>query len=484
MAGGGVLRFEEVARFWNGGVRLGGTLYWDFLHLWRNVIDGLAASASPGGAGGSAGRGVARRDGARRLDSVGVDSWAVDYGLLDRRSKLIANPLHYRDRRAAGAVEAVHAVVGPAELYRRTGIAHLPFNTCYQLVADRDAGMLGDDAEALLLPDLFGFFLTGERGTELTNASTTGLLAAGAEAFDVELFERLELPRALFPPLRRPGALAGELSAEVLAEIAVDGPVQLVAVASHDTASAVVAVPAAAEHFAYLSSGTWSLLGVELARPVLTEAARLAGFTNERGLDGTTRFLRNVMGLWLLAESQRADERAGRGVPLETLLAEAARLPPLERVIDPDDPRFLAPGDMAARIAESCIERGEPVPASSAENARCILDSLALDYRRHLEAVSSLSGVEVEVLHIVGGGSRNTLLCQLTADACGIPVVAGPSEAAAIGNLLVQARSLGVLGGDLAALRAVVAGCCSTVRYEPDARSTALFAGAARRLAR
>jgi rhamnulokinase len=461
--GDGSVELTEVARFWNGGVPLGGTLYWDLLHIWRNVLEGLSAAGRAGGG----------------LDSVGIDSWAVDYGLLDRAGRLIGNPVHHRDPRTGPAREAVHAVVPPAELYRRSGIAPLPINTIYQLVADRDAGLLERASRMLLLPDLLGFFLTGTCAMELTNASTTGLLPVGAERLDDALLSALDLPPELFAPLRSPGSLIGELATPVRDETGLRRPLPLLAVASHDTASAVVAVPAAGERFAYVSSGTWSLVGVEVERPVPSEAALAAGFTNERGLDGTTRLLRNVMGLWLLSESRRAAERRQR---LDDLLAAAAAAPALRSLIDPDDDRFLAPGDMPARIAAACRERGEPEPRSPGENARCILDSLALAYRRSVRRAGQLAGFQPEQIHVVGGGSHNRLLCQLTADACALPVVAGPDEAAAMGNALVQARTLGVIEGGLPDLRRIVARSVTTTRYLPDPRSSAAFDAAERRL--
>jgi rhamnulokinase len=272
----------------------------------------------------------------------------------------------------------------------------------------------------------------------------------------VELIDRLQLPRGLFPPLTAPGDRLGELRADVLTETGLTGPVPVIAVGSHDTASAVVGVPAASDRFAYISCGTWSLVGVELEKPVLTEASRAAGFTNELGVDGTVRYLHNVMGLWLLQECQRTWAAAGLPADLADLLAAAAQVQGFPAVVDADDPAFLAPGDMPARIAAACSRTGQTPPQSQTETVRCILDSLALAYRRTVRRAADLSGREVEVVHVVGGGARNTLLCQLTADACGVPVLAGPVEAAALGNALVQARSAGVLGGGLPELRALL----------------------------
>ncbi len=439
------LELHEAHRFPNRPVRTAGTLHWDVLGLYRGVLDGLRA----------AGRDAGRLDGGG-LDGIGIDSWAVDYGLLDADGALLGNPVHYRDTRHETAVPAVHAAVGPAELYQVNGLQHLPFNTVFQLAAARGTAQLDAARRLLLIPDLLTHWLTGAVGAEVTNASTTGLLDAGSRQWAGELIDRLALPRALFPPLWQPGDRIGELTAEVLADTGLAGPVPVTAVGSHDTASAVVGVPAATDRFAYVSCGTWSLVGVELEEPVLTEESRVAGFTNELGVDGTVRHLRNVMGLWLLQESQRTWAAHGLPADLPDLLAAAAQVPAFTALVDPDDARFLPPGDMPARIAQLCAETGQPPPQGQAETVRCILDSLALAYRRTVRRAAELSGREVEVVHVVGGGARNTLLCQLTADACGLPVLAGPVEAAALGNALVQARAGGVLSGGLAEMRALL----------------------------
>jgi rhamnulokinase len=459
------LELAEAHRFANRPVRVGGTLHWDVLGLYAGMLDGLRA----------AGRGNGR------LDGVGIDSWAVDYGLLDAGGALLGNPVHYRDARHATAVPEVHGLVPPEQLYRVTGVQHLPFNTVFQLMAAKDR--LAAARQLLLVPDLLAHWLTGAVGAEVTNASTTGLLDATTREWAAELIDRLGLPRGLFPPLRQPGERLGELTTDVLAETGLTGPVPVVAVGSHDTASAVVGVPAATDRFAYVSCGTWSLVGVELEKPVLTAAGRAAGFTNELGVDGTVRYLHNVMGLWLLQESQRAWAAAGLPADLPDLLAAAARVPSFAAVVDVDDARFLPPGDMPARIAAACAETGQPVPAGRAETVRCILDSLALAYRRTVRAAAGLSGRDVEVVHLVGGGARNALLCQLTADACGLPVVAGPVEAAALGNALVQARALGGVDGGLAQLRALVRATQPVRTYTPCPGGNEGWAAAEARLA-
>jgi rhamnulokinase len=434
------LDLHEVHRFPNRPVRTAGTLHWDVLGLYGGILDGLRA----------AGRDLGH------LDGIGIVSWGVDHGLLDADGALLGNPVHYRDGRHETAVAAVHAVVPAAELYRISGIQHLPFNTVFQLAAARDTAQLAAARTMLLIPDLLAYWLTGAVGAEVTNASTTGLLDAASRDWARPVVDGLGLPRELFPPLRQPGDRLGELRDDVLAETGLSGPVPVTAVGSHDTASAVVGVPAADDRFAYISCGTWSLVGVELAKPVLTEESRVAGFTNELGVDGTVRYLRNVMGLWLLQDSLRTWAAAGLPADLADLLAAAARVPAFTAVVDPDEARFLPPGDMPARIADACRATGQTPPQSQAETVRCILDSLALAYRRNVRRAAELSGRTVETLHLVGGGAYNTLLCQLTADACGLPVMAGPVEAAAIGNALVQARAGGVLSGGLAELRALI----------------------------
>ncbi|MFC4532220.1 rhamnulokinase [Sphaerisporangium dianthi] len=461
-AGGVELR--EVHRFPNRPVRAGDTLYWDILALYQGVLDGLR-KAGP-------------------VDSIGIDAWAVDYGLLDPAGRLLGNPVHYRDERTAGVMERVTAEVGAASLYEVSGLQFLPFNTIYQLLADRAA--LDRAGTLLMIPDLLTYWLTGSAGAETTNASTTGLYDVRAGDWAWPLMRRLGIPEGLFPPLRPPGAPAGLLRPGVMAEIgaastagarqdaAGGGPaagVPVIAVASHDTASAVAAVPAAGPHFAYVSSGTWSLVGVELPAPVLTEQSREANFTNEGGLDGTTRYLRNVTGLWILQECLRAWGETD----LPSLLAAAARARPFASLIDPDDPVFLPPGDMPARIAAYCERTGQPSPAGPAETARCVLESLALAYRRALADAVRLSGHDVETVHVVGGGARNALLCQMTADATGLPVRAGPVEAAALGNALVQARARGLVSD----IRELVRRSEPIILYEPgdDAASWQAAAG-------
>jgi sugar (pentulose or hexulose) kinase len=427
VAGSGV-SLHEVHRFPNLPVAAGGTLYWDILRLYADVRHGLeeAAHRFP-------------------LSGVGIDSWGVDFGLLDDSGALLGNPVHYRDARTEGVAARVHAAVSAEELYAVTGIQQLPFNTIYQLAA---TPVLRHARTMLLIPDLLAYWLTGVAGAEVTNASTTSLFDVHAQDWATGVMQKAGIPPRIFPPLRRPGEVIGSFTSPN----ELGYPLSVIAVGSHDTASAVAAVPAAGPNFAYISSGTWSLAGLELNAPVLTQASLAANFTNETGIDGTIRYLRNVMGLWLLQECLRRWPESSLG----SLLGEAARMPPLKFVIDPDDPVFLPPGDMPARIASWLADRGEAVPGGPAETVRCILDSLALAHRRAIFSAQSLAGRHADVLHIVGGGARNSLLCQLTADATGLPVIAGPAEATCFGNVLVQARALGAAPGDLAGMRALI----------------------------
>ena len=448
--GPGRLELTELARFRNGPVRLPDALYWDVLGLYQDILGGLARAAR------------CRDD----IRGVAVDSWAVDYGLLDSSGALLGNPVHYRDERTSAGVAAVHRSVSAQALYEINGLQHQPFNTIFQLAADRDR--VAHARQLLLVPDLIGYWLSGIAVTEQTNASTTGLLDARSGQWSPQLLGRLDLPIGLLGPVVAPGRLIGSLSPVVRGDTGLPGSVQLSTVGSHDTASAVAGVPAVDPNFAYISCGTWGLVGVEIDAPVLTDASRTANFTNERGVDGTVRYLRNVMGLWLLQESLRDWTLRRVPVDLPAVLAEAAGLPPGGPTVDADSAAFMAPGDMPGRIQEACRERGEPVPATPAEIVRCIIDSLAAALSRGVRDAVRLSGVDVEVVHMVGGGAGNALLCQLVADELRRPVVAGPVEATAIGNLVVQARTHGLLGGDLWSLRALVRATQALVTYAPS----------------
>jgi rhamnulokinase len=448
------LELTEVHRFSNDPVRLPDGLHWDILRLYREVLAGLreATRATAG------------------LVSIGLDSWAIDYGLLDADGTLLGDPYHYRDERTAASVDIVHSVIEPADLYARTGLQFLPFNTIYQLAAARGTAAFAAAQTMLMIPDLLGYWLSGVRVAEVTNASTTGLLDVHRRTWDAGLMESLAIRPSLFAPLGAPGDVIGPLRDETQRQIGASAETLVTLVGSHDTASAVVGVPAdGASSFAYVACGTWSLVGVELDHPILTEESRQANFTNEGGVDERIRYLRNVMGLWLLQETFRTWELEGHADSLPALLLAAGELPPGGPVIDPDDPVFLPPGDMPARIEAACRRLDLPAPRTRAELVRCILDSLASAYGRAVRDAARLSGRSVEVVHLVGGGARNSLLCQLTADACEVPVLAGPVEATALGNVLVQARARGLLAGDLETLRALVRATQDVRRYEPRA---------------
>jgi rhamnulokinase len=444
------LSLEEVHRFPNDPVRTPDGLHWNILELYRNLLIGLrkAVTAQPD------------------LASVGIDSWAVDYGLV-KSNRLINNPFHYRDDRTARGVDLVHKIADHASLYAANGLQFQPFNSVYQLAVDQEAGVIDGTTRMLMIPDLLGFWLTGEQVVERTNASTTGLLDVSNGGWNATLIDKLSLPRSLFPSLIDPGSRIGSLRDDVAAEISASAALDVIAVGSHDTASAVVGVPMTEPGAAYVSSGTWSLVGVELDRPVLTEDSRDANFTNEGGVDGKIRYLRNVMGMWLLSESMRVWAREGQSVELTSLLEQAAAVGAPVPIFDANHPSLLPPGDMPKRIAALCTEAGAAPPDTPAAFARSILESLAEAYAAAIADAERLSGQKINTVHLVGGGSQNVLLCQLTANRTGRAVLAGPVEATAIGNVLIQGRAVGLLQGELSELRALVARTFPTVEYQP-----------------
>ncbi|MET9803576.1 rhamnulokinase family protein [Streptomyces sp. NPDC006368] len=456
------LDLTEVHRFPNTPVRLPDGLRWDVLALFQGVLDGLREAARSGG-----------------VASIGVDTWAVDYGLLDADGALLGHPFHYRDTRTDGAAARVWAKASPEELYGITGLQHLPFNTVFQLAACEGTAQRDAARTLLLVPDLLIHWLTGTIGAEETNASTTGLFDARTGTWSKDLLERLALDAGMFPPLRSPGDPAGTLLPHVASYTGLDARTPVTTVASHDTASAIAAVPATEPGFAYISCGTWSLAGLELDAPVLNEASRAANFTNERGVDGTIRYLRNIMGMWLLEECRRTWDKENLSTHVPTLLADAFRAQPFASIVDPDSPEFLAPGDMPSRIRDFCARTGQRIPDSQGAVVRCILESLALAHRSTLRQAAELADRDVTRIHLVGGGSRNDLLCQLTADATGLPVVAGPTEATALGNILVQARAAGLVG-DLADMRRLIASTQPLRHYTPQGDSGSWDSAAAR----
>ncbi|SDS51651.1 rhamnulokinase [Streptomyces sp. TLI_053] len=448
--GRSTLELVEANRFDNTPLRLPTGLHWDLPALYTGILTGLRAAHQSG-----------------PLASVGIDSWAVDYGFLDADGALLGLPHHYRDPRTLHIADQVRDRAGASHLYQTTGLQHLPFNTVFQLAAARGTALLDAARTLLLVPDLLAYWLTGNTGAEATNASTTGLLDAITGTWSPDLARLAGIDESLLPPVREPGSIIGTLLPHVATATGLPAATPVVAVASHDTASAIVAVPATEPNSAYISCGTWSLAGLELDKPVLTDASRAANFTNERGIDGTVRYLRNIMGMWLLEECRRSWTMRRMPSALVPLLAEAAGAEPFAAVIDPDAPDFLAPEDMPDAIARYCVRTGQRPPASQGATVRCILESLALAHRRTLRAAAELAGQDITHVHMVGGGSRNELLCQFTADATGLPVVAGPAEATALGNVLVQARAHGLLG-DLVSMRRLVADTQPLRRYRPQ----------------
>jgi rhamnulokinase len=467
------LDLEEVHRFPNEPVRMLDTLHWDLPRLFEECKNALRKVAGTG----------------QRLDGVGVDTWGVDFGLVGRGDTLLGNPVHYRDARTEGMMAAAFARVRREEIYERTGLQFMPFNTAYQLLALRQSGSpLLEVAETLLMmPDLFAWLLTGRRAGERTDASTTQLYDPRSGTWSDALCEGLGLPRRILPELIEPGTALGPLRKSVADEVGL-ASLTVVAPATHDTASAVAAVPALGSSgtsgppdWCYLSSGTWSLLGVEVPRPIINESTFRYNFTNEGGVAGTTRLLKNIMGLWLVQECRRTWARAGRSYSYDEILDRAGSARPFAALVDPDDASFIAPGDMPTRLAASCARSGQPVPADEGAFVRCALESLALKYRWTIERLEAILGTTIRTIHVVGGGTRNTLLCQFTADACARPVHAGPVEATAAGNVLMQAMGQGRIGS-VADARAIVARSFPATVYEP--RDTAAWDEAAGRFAK
>ena len=442
---GGRLAVEELHRFPNTPVRVLGGLFWDTLRLWHEIQHGIA---------------VAVRDRKLSLDGIGIDTWGVDCALIGSDGQLCANPRHYRDPRNAEAMEKAFAVVPRAEVFGYTGIQFMQINTLFQVYADKLNGSPGlSGAKRLLhIPDLFNYWLTGEAKSEVTIASTSQFFNPATMTWATELFKRLDLPGEILCPLVTPGTLLGKT---------LDAPhIPVYASAGHDTAAAVAAVPSGGgDNWCYISSGTWSLMGLELDAPIINEASLAANYTNEVGVAGTVRFLKNIAGLWLLQECRRQWMTEGSEYSYEQLARMAAEARPFSATIIPD--AFIDPGEMPTKIAAHCRQTGQAAPATHGEYARAILESLALRYRNVLENLEALSGRKIEVIHIVGGGSKNTLLNQFVADCTGRRVVAGPGEATAIGNVLVQAMGAGELK-NLSELRQVVRDSFELTTVEPN----------------
>jgi rhamnulokinase len=448
-------RFDlrEVHRFDNGPVAVPGHLYWDALRLWAEIKAGISkhVAHSPG-----------------PVSGLGIDSWGVDFALLDRDGRLLGNPYHYRDPRTDGIMELALARVPRDAIYAATGIQLMKINTLFQLVSMARSGdaQLGVAAVLLPIPNLFNYWLSGERLAEYTHATTTQCVDVHTRQWAVELLDRFEIPSRIFPPIVDAGTMIGPLLPEVAAEVGLVAPVPVIAVGCHDTASAVAAIPGLGADSAYISSGTWSLVGVEATAPVITDRSLELGFTNEGGVAGTIRLLKNIPGLWLIQECRRQWQGEGATYSWDDLLAAADRAEPFRCIVDPDIPEFISPPDMLAAIRDACVRSGQPPPETVGAVVRCCLESLAARYRATIDDLEELVPNRLDTIRVVGGGSQNRLLCQLTADACGRPVVAGPTEAAALGNLMVQAIATGDLD-DVAEGRAAIASSVKLETYEP-----------------
>lgn len=443
----------EIHRFANEPVQVGKHLYWDILRLFHEIKQGLLK---------------AKWQGVNDIASMGIDTWGVDYGLIGSNGQLLSNPIHYRDPYTAGMMEKVRDIVPDQEMFGRVGIQFMSINTIYQLVAmSQDPHSPIHQADSLLMiPDLLRYFLTGEKTNEFTIASTSQLVNAKTMDWDWKLIAKLGLNEQLFRDIVQPATVAGRLTKAISEELSIE-QIPVVAVGEHDTASAVVATPATDEYFAYLSCGTWSLIGTEMSQPVLTERARELNFTNEGGIGRSYRMLKNIMGLWLLQECKRVWERAGQSFTYPELIAAAERTSAFHSFVDPDDEMFLNPADMPAQIQHYCRQTNQPIPEQPGEFVRCIIESLALKYRYALELIEELADRQFNGLHMVGGGIQNELLCQFTANALSRQVWAGPIEASAIGNMMTQYIALGKVA-TLAEARQIVATSFPMQTYQPQ----------------
>jgi rhamnulokinase len=456
---GDKLELEEMHRFANVPVRVLDSLQWDILRLWNDIQDGLQKSATKYGG---------------TFNGIGVDTWGVDFGLLDANDDLLGNPTHYRDKRNEGMMDKAFESVAREDIYSTTGLQFLPFNSLYQLVAMREKSspQLEIAKSLLLIPDLLHFWLCGVKASEYSIASTSQMLDASTRGWSEDLLRKLDLPTTMLPDVVSPGTVLGHVREDLAQRLGIEASTPVIVPGSHDTASAIAAVPVSSsdEQWAYLSSGTWSLMGIELDEPLITQQTRELGFTNEGGVAGTIRFLKNIAGLWLVQECRRSFARAGREFSYDDLTQRAAGARPLKCFVEPDDASFVAPADMPQAIRDYCQRTGQEVPQGAGETVRCCLDSLALKYRKTLESLETLRGERIETLYIVGGGTQNKLLSRLTADCLGRKVIAGPIEATAIGNILTQAMARGAVK-NLAHLREIVASSFSLETFEADAHA-------------
>jgi len=454
---GSHLNLQELHRFANGPVDVLGHQHWDVLHLWTEIKVGLRVYTgqfdSP-------------------LAGIGVDTWGVDFALLDAAGHLLGNPYHYRDRRTDGMMELAFQQIPRNQIFEQTGIQFMQINTLYQLLsmAQTKDPQLNMADTLLMMPDLFHYWLTGRKATELTIASTSQMFDIRKGQWALELLIRLGIPTHFLPPMVPPGTVLGDVRPELMTEVGLQQPVPVIAPGSHDTASAVAAIPGLDAHSAYLSSGTWSLMGVEIPEPIINNQVLAHNFTNEGGVNNTTRLLKNLTGLWLLQESKRQWQREGHNYSWDELLALSEDAEPFRSLVDPDSPDFLNPSDMPAAIRAYCRWTDQPEPSGVGAVVRCCLESLALKYRWVIEVLEALTGRQLKMIRIVGGGSQNRPLCQFTADACQRPVVTGPVEATALGNVLLQALATGHLP-DISAGRQAIAGSFGQQHFEPASTS-------------
>ncbi len=451
------LTLRENHRFSNDPVFVNGRFTWDILRIFFEIKNSITKTVIEGD----------------NITSMGIDTWGVDYALIDKYGKMMGNPTHYRDTRTQNITDYVKQFVSPEEIYNVTGIQAIDFNTLNQLAADRrDDPETFDRADKMLfIPDLLNYFLTGKMFTEYTVASTGMILDAAKRDFAFDLTDKIGAKRSLFAPLVQPGYNLGALLPQINAEVG-NNKINVVTVASHDTASAVISVPADNDDFIYISSGTWSLMGAELKAPLINDATRLANYTNEGGALGTIRFLKNIMGLWIIQESRRQWKREGKDYSFAQMEAWAKESTPFASLINPDYYTFATPGNMPEKIRDYCRMTGQHVPETVGEVVRCIYESLALKYRYTVETIEKLNGKKTKKINVVGGGTKDVFLSQMTADACGIPVCAGPEEATSIGNLMMQAIAAGEVA-NLAQAREVVRNSFQLKHYEPTQDSEA-----------
>ena len=445
----GRLNVSEIHRFQNDPVKVGGVTYWDVFRLWFEIKEGIRRALREG-----------------QIDAIGIDTWGVDFALLDKNGEMLGAPVHYRDERTVGMPEEVEKILPLSELYRRTGTQFMRINTVYQLyyLAKYRPELISLADKLLFIPDLFAYFLTGKTRAEATVASTSNFFDPRTRDFDRELLKSLGIPARLLPPLIEPGETYGTLSPTLAQEFGC-GAIPVLAVCTHDTASAVFAAPGDGE-FAYISCGTWSLFGTELPAPLIDRKSEAARYTNEGGYAGTIRFLKNIMGLWLIQESRRQWLREGENVTYADLEREALASRPFACFIDCDAPEFETAGDLPGRVRAFCRATGQTVPETRGEVMRCIYESLAMKYRTNLRALSDVTGKTYPALHVVGGGIKDTLLCRMSADATGVPVIAGPAEATVMGNIAVQLIALGEIA-DWKTARKIIKETADAKVYQP-----------------